>query len=60
VELAEALDLTVVAEGIEEIGQAVALKRLGCRMGQGFHYAGPLPPDELESYVRANLGRSAA
>jgi diguanylate cyclase (GGDEF)-like protein/PAS domain S-box-containing protein len=60
VELAEALDLTVVAEGIEEVGQAVALKRLGCRMGQGFHFAGPLPPDELESYVRANLGRSAA
>jgi diguanylate cyclase (GGDEF)-like protein/PAS domain S-box-containing protein len=60
VELAEALDLTVVAEGIEEVGQAVALKRLGCRMGQGFHFAGPLPPGELESYVRANLGRSAA
>ncbi|HEU0248850.1 MAG TPA: EAL domain-containing protein [Gaiellaceae bacterium] len=60
VELAEALDLTVVAEGIEEVGQVVALKRVGCRMGQGFHFAGPLPPLELESFVRANLGRSAA
>jgi predicted signal transduction protein with EAL and GGDEF domain len=60
VELAEALDLTVVAEGVEELGQVVALKRVGCRMGQGFHFAGPLPPVELESFVRANLGRSAA
>ena len=60
VELAEALDLTVVAEGIEEVGQVLALKRVGCRMGQGFHFAGPLSPVEFESFVRANLGRSAA
>jgi len=60
VDLAEALDLTVIAEGIEEAGEVVALKRVGCRMGQGFHFAGPLPPVELESFVRANLGRSAA
>jgi EAL domain-containing protein (putative c-di-GMP-specific phosphodiesterase class I) len=40
VELAEALELTVVAEGIEGASQVALLRRLGCRVGQGFHLAG--------------------
>jgi diguanylate cyclase (GGDEF)-like protein/PAS domain S-box-containing protein len=60
VELAAGLELTVVAEGIEEVGHVAALRRLGCRVGQGFHFAKPLPPAELESFVRENRGRSAA
>ena len=35
VDLAHALELAVVAEGIEEVGQIAALRRLGCRLGQG-------------------------
>jgi diguanylate cyclase (GGDEF)-like protein/PAS domain S-box-containing protein len=60
VELAEALELTVVAEGIEEIDQVAALRRLGCRVGQGFYFARPLPPAALEAFVRENRARSAA
>ncbi len=60
VDLAEALDLAVVAEGIAEVGHVAVLRRLGCRVGQGFHFAAPLAPGELESYVRATRGRSAA
>jgi diguanylate cyclase (GGDEF)-like protein len=39
--LAETLDLTVVAEGIEEPEDAIELQKLGCRLGQGFLYARP-------------------
>jgi diguanylate cyclase (GGDEF)-like protein len=60
VELAEGLELTVIAEGIEEVGQVAALRRLGCRIGQGFYFAKPLTPAAFESFVRDNRGRSAA
>lgn len=39
VAMAEALDLDVVAEGVETEEQARALVRLGCRTGQGFLYS---------------------
>jgi diguanylate cyclase (GGDEF)-like protein len=47
VDLADALQLTVVAEGIERPIQAAALLRIGCVLGQGFHFARPLPADAL-------------
>jgi diguanylate cyclase (GGDEF)-like protein/PAS domain S-box-containing protein len=53
VDLARALGLPVVAEGIELPEQAVELLRLGCRLGQGFHFATPLAARELEDLVSA-------
>jgi diguanylate cyclase (GGDEF)-like protein len=41
VELAHALDLQVIAEGIEVAGEADVLRESGCRLGQGFLFAGP-------------------
>jgi diguanylate cyclase (GGDEF)-like protein len=41
VELGGTLDLQVVAEGIETTGQAAALDRAGCQLGQGFLFARP-------------------
>ena len=41
VELAHALDLQVIAEGIEVAGEADVLRESGCRHGQGFLFAGP-------------------
>jgi diguanylate cyclase (GGDEF)-like protein len=40
--LARALDLTVIVEGIETADQAATLHRLGCLIGQGYHFARPL------------------
>jgi EAL domain-containing protein (putative c-di-GMP-specific phosphodiesterase class I) len=60
VDLGSALGLAVVAEGVERVGQVAALQRLGCRIGQGFHFAPPLEASEFEEYVRASRGRSAA
>jgi len=48
VDLATTLGLTVVAEGIEEEAQAATLRQLGCRLGQGYYFARPLDPAELE------------
>jgi diguanylate cyclase (GGDEF)-like protein/PAS domain S-box-containing protein len=47
--LADSLHMAVVAEGIEQAGQWHALRALGCRNGQGFYFARPVPPDELEA-----------
>ena len=53
VELADALSLSVVAEGVETAAHVAALRRLGCRLGQGFHFASPLEPAELEQALAA-------
>ena len=54
VDLARALGLPVVAEGIELPEQAAELLRLGCRLGQGFYYARPLSAPDLETLVLAD------
>ncbi len=52
VDLAEALRLTAVAEGIERPIQVAALRRIGCSYGQGFHFARPLAADALDVLLR--------
>ncbi len=44
--LADTLGLVLVAEGIERGAQQHLLRRLGCRLGQGYHFARPLPAAE--------------
>jgi diguanylate cyclase (GGDEF)-like protein/PAS domain S-box-containing protein len=51
IELGRMLELTTVAEGIEDAEQLELLRSLGCRLGQGFHIAKPLPPEELIAFV---------
>jgi len=43
--LGASLELDVVAEGIENAGQAELLRSFGCRIGQGYHYSRPLALD---------------
>jgi EAL domain-containing protein (putative c-di-GMP-specific phosphodiesterase class I) len=47
VDLAEALGLGVVAEGIEHEEQATELHRLGCPVGQGFLFSKAVPAAEF-------------
>jgi EAL domain-containing protein (putative c-di-GMP-specific phosphodiesterase class I) len=47
VAMAGALGLGVTAEGVENDTQLEELRRLGCGLAQGFHFAKPLPPDDL-------------
>jgi EAL domain-containing protein (putative c-di-GMP-specific phosphodiesterase class I)/anti-sigma regulatory factor (Ser/Thr protein kinase) len=51
VRLGHDLDLTVVAEGIEDRETLVALQELGCDVGQGFLFSKPLPNDEFEAWL---------
>ncbi|HEY1688488.1 MAG TPA: EAL domain-containing protein [Solirubrobacteraceae bacterium] len=52
IELAHALGLTAIAEGIETTEQLTVLSELGCDIGQGYLFAKPKPADELESLLK--------
>jgi EAL domain-containing protein (putative c-di-GMP-specific phosphodiesterase class I) len=50
--MGRALDLRVVAEGIERGGQADRLRAAGCTTGQGFLFARPQPLSEVVRTLR--------
>ncbi|HKY24710.1 MAG TPA: EAL domain-containing protein [Gaiella sp.] len=54
-DLGAALELDVVAEGIENEHQVTELRRLGVRRGQGSFFATPLEPQQIEALVRTGL-----
>ncbi len=48
ISLCDSLDhLTSVAEGVEEKSQHDILCEMGCKVGQGYYYAKPMPIDEF-------------
>lgn len=49
--LAKALNLKVVAEGIESVHQFHQLRILGCEYGQGYLFAKPLPVSDVEKLL---------
>jgi diguanylate cyclase (GGDEF)-like protein len=51
VDLAHALGLSVVAEGVENASILEQLQTLGCDDAQGFHFAKPLPFDAFGAWV---------
>lgn len=51
VAFARALDLSIVAEGIETAVQCERLKEFGCNLGQGYYFARPLPASSLEDLL---------
>lgn len=46
IQLAENLDLTAVAEGVETEEQKDHLLRLGCTVGQGYYFHRPMPMED--------------
>lgn len=52
--LAKALNLKVVAEGIESIHQFHQLRILGCEYGQGYLFSKPLPVADIERLLQDN------
>ncbi len=50
--LAKALNLHVIAEGLETQEQYDYLKELGCNEGQGYLYARPMPIDDLLTFIQ--------
>ncbi|MEM9332989.1 MAG: EAL domain-containing protein [Pseudomonadota bacterium] len=51
-EMCAGLDLTVVAEGIEEMNQAESLKQYGCHAGQGYLFGKPQDEHKTMGYIR--------
>jgi diguanylate cyclase (GGDEF)-like protein/PAS domain S-box-containing protein len=55
IQLAHAVGIRAVAEGVETPDQQSTLLDLGCDMAQGFHYSRPLAPEALASWVSTHL-----
>lgn len=51
--MARSLSLVVIAEGVEQQAQAEFLLQAGCEVGQGFHFATALPPEQIARLLRA-------
>jgi EAL domain-containing protein (putative c-di-GMP-specific phosphodiesterase class I) len=50
--LAQNLNMDVIAEGIEKIAECEQLKKLGCKLGQGYLFAKPLSVEDAEKMLR--------
>src|SRR5262245_10962127 len=53
--LARSLGLRVVAEGVENLRQMEVLHRLGCGVMQGYLFSRPMPPDDLEAWLKNTI-----
>jgi predicted signal transduction protein with EAL and GGDEF domain/CheY-like chemotaxis protein len=53
--LARSLGLRVVAEGVENLRQMEVLHRLGCGVMQGFLFSRPIPPHDLEAWLKNTI-----
>lgn len=51
VQIGRDFDLTVVAEGLEDLGMTEAVAVLGARYGQGYHLARPMPAAEVPGWA---------
>jgi diguanylate cyclase (GGDEF)-like protein len=49
-QMAAAIGLTVIAEGVETAEQADVLRAIGINLAQGYHYARPMTPGALEGH----------
>ncbi len=58
-DLASNLELSVVAEGVEDRETWDRLRRLGCTQAQGYHLARPMPADDIGPWFSALVGESA-
>ncbi len=53
IDMAHALDMCVIAEGISGEHEATLLRQAGCDFGQGFFFHRPAPAETLESLLAA-------
>jgi diguanylate cyclase (GGDEF)-like protein/PAS domain S-box-containing protein len=53
VELGDALDMQIVAEGIEDIDQLDSLRDLHCAIGQGYYFSEPVSGADIAEILRA-------
>jgi diguanylate cyclase (GGDEF)-like protein/PAS domain S-box-containing protein len=59
INLAAALGVDAIAEGVETSEQAAALRSMSCGMAQGYHFARPVEPDEIMTLLSAQAAATA-
>jgi EAL domain-containing protein (putative c-di-GMP-specific phosphodiesterase class I) len=52
-DLAHAIGLSVIAEGVETRQQAEVVARVGCESSQGFYFARPMPAEQFATIMKA-------
>ena len=52
IQMAHALGMRVVAEGVESAATAAELIAIGVDAIQGYHVARPMPADEVDQWIR--------
>ncbi len=56
IDLATAIGISTVAEGVENAEQVAELRALGCQVGQGFFFSKPLHPADFDALLTAHFG----
>ena len=59
-QLANGLEMVTLAEGIETAQELEFLRERGCRLGQGFYFSKPVPPEEIIAYAFGGIPGAAA
>ena len=54
VDLARNLDLSAIAEGIEDADALKAMQQIGCTAYQGYHFSQPLAASDVTTFLRTN------
>jgi diguanylate cyclase (GGDEF)-like protein len=54
IKMGQTLELAVIAEGVETKRQLQTLRQLGCKLGQGYLLARPMPPDQIAAQLEHN------
>jgi diguanylate cyclase (GGDEF)-like protein len=57
IDLANAMGITAVAEGVETEAQVARLTMLGCQVAQGFYFSRPLRAGEFDELITGHLAR---
>jgi diguanylate cyclase (GGDEF)-like protein/PAS domain S-box-containing protein len=59
IDLANAIGISTVAEGVETESQVAELKMLGCHVGQGLYFSRPLDAEKFDELLVRHFAQSA-
>jgi diguanylate cyclase (GGDEF)-like protein/PAS domain S-box-containing protein len=59
IDMANAIGISAVAEGVETVDQVAGLRTLGYRIAQGYFFSHPLPAKEFEALLAGHFAAAA-
>lgn len=59
IDLAESLNMGIIAEGVETKAQLEGLRELGCNHIQGFYFAKPMTPETAFQFIQKSNGANS-